>query len=126
LDGVTHGNCLAQKCDDGNFYLMGECTRNYLPLNTSYIFLACQAGCPDCSTNFCHSCQPGYSGENGQCTEILCPNVENCDICESSTTCHTCDEQYYMLGDTKDSCTSNFLAINKLFTINKRLRRSYS
>jgi len=113
--------CLTPTCEFGKFYLMDECIGNSLTLNYSHN-LDCQEGCPDCTSNYCHQCQDGYSGDNGQCT-LLCPSVENCDICETSTTCHTCEDQSYLSND-KTECTSNFIAINKLFTIEQRLWRS--
>jgi len=78
---------------------------------------ACQEGCHGCTSNYCHMCQIGFFDVNGQCDKILC--IENCDLCETSTACYKCKDQFYLLGNTKNECTSNFIAIHRLFKIKK-------
>jgi len=62
-------------------------------------------------------CEIGFYDVNGQCTKISCPDVKNCGICETSTTCQTCNDQYYLLGNNKNECKSKFLVVNKVFKI---------
>ena len=61
-------------------------------------------------------CEIGYYGVDGQCTKISC--IADCGVCETSTICRKCNDQYY-LSDDKKRCKSYFIDINKLFKIIK-------
>ena len=52
-------------------------------------------GCCVCSTdlNFCYSCRPGYSYNDGSCQKNNCQDA-NCKLCDSDGTCFSCKLSY--------------------------------
>ena len=65
------------------------------PLLTSSTTIAnCATMAPSGGT--CTSCKPGYeTKDNGvSCTAINCSAMANCDLCDTTATCLTCDFGY--------------------------------
>ena len=101
--------------ENGNFKVLAGSNICNIEANLSYINISwdswCGEGCDSCTYDdyskklICNSCIDGYlySPDAQYCYK--CP--QGCKYCDSLTTCKTCKDGYYLLGNMCQKCVKN-------------------